>query len=278
MKIMKKIAVAVFAGAMVFGFASCGGAGDDDPNKMIKGSNKVYTIDYTSETDENSRGYNATAYKHAGAAVQLDFENVSKTSDSGVMGLIFDLEEKDGAKSFNIIGVKTTNASGSLGYYVSRFENVTDLQAVNFGTELAENPAKEIKYAPKGEATFGTATGVKNAEKEDTITVYAYAIEDEATEAGKDSANKDYAKGEYIYKVYLINNRVANLDANGKLVDENKNAIDLSGVTPAATIATGYTSLTQKKLAVYANVYGNKTLKGTWTYRGSYKEVGVDED
>ena len=96
--------------------------------------------------------------------------------------------------------------------------------------------------------------------------------------AGKDSANKDYTAGEYIYEVYLINDTVANLDADGKLVDENKNAIDLSGVTPAATIATGYTSLTQKKLAVYANVYDGKTLKGTWTYRGDYKEVGVDED
>ena len=277
MKIMKKIAVAVFAGAMVFGFASCAG-GDDDPNKMISGTNKVYTIDYTNESEDVSRGYNTTAYKHAGAAVQLDFENASNTVEGGVMGLIFDLEEKDGAKSFNVIGVKTKDANGKLGYYVSRFENVTDLQAVNFGTELAENPATETKYAPKGEATFGTATGVQNEEKEDTITVYAYAIEDEATEAGKDSANKDYAKGEYIYKVYLINNKVANLDANGKLVDENKKEINLSGVKPAATIATGYTSLTQKKLAVYANVYKEKTLKGTWTYRGDYKEVGVDED
>ncbi len=278
MKIMKKIAVAVFAGAMVFGLASCGGVGDDDPNKMIKGSNKVYTIDYTSETDENSRGYNATAYKHAGAAVQLDFENVSKTSDSGVMGLIFDLEEKDGAKSFNIIGVKTTNASGSLGYYVSRFENVTDIQAVNFGTGLTENPAKEIKYAPKGDVTFGGATGVKNAEKEDTITVYAYAIEKKATEDGTDSAEKAYKKDEFIYKVYLLNDKVGKLDSEGNLINEEGNELDLSEVDPVATIATGYTSLTQKKLAVYANVYGKKTLKGTWTYRGSYKEVGVDED
>ena len=277
MKIMKKIAVAVFAGAMVFGFASCG-AGDDDPNKMISGTNKVYTIDYTNESEDVSRGYNTTAYKHAGAAVQLDFENASNTVEGGVMGLIFDLEEKDGAKSFNVIGVKTKDANGKLGYYVSRFENVTDLQAVNFGTELAENPAKETKYAPKGEATFGAATGVKNAEKEDTITVYAYAIEEKATEDGTDSAKKAYKKDEFIYKVYLINNKVANLDADGKLVDENKNAIDLSDTSPVATIATGYTKLTQNKLAVYANVYGNKTLKGTWTYRGDYKEVGVDED
>lgn len=277
MKIMKKIAVAVFAGAMVFGFASCG-AGDDDPNNMISGSNKVYTIDYTNESEDVSRGYNTTAYKHAGAAVQLDFENASNTVEGGVMGLIFDLEEKDGAKSFNVIGVKTTNASGSLGYYVSRFENVTDLQADNFGTKLKENPAKETVYAPKGVATFGVATGVKNAEKDDTITVYAYAIEEKATEDGTDSAKNAYKKDEFIYKVYLINNKVANLDADGKLVDENKNAIDLSDTSPVATIATGYTKLTQNKLAVYANVYGNKTLKGTWIYRGDYKEVGVDED
>ena len=190
------------------------------------------------------------------------------------MGLIFDLEEKDGAKSFNVIGVKTKDANGKLGYYVSRFENVTDIQADNFGTKLKDNPAKETEYVK----TFGSATGVINEEKEDTITVYAYAIEEKATEDGTDSAKKAYKKDEFIYKVYLINDKVANLDADGKLVDENKNAINLSDTSPVATIATGYTKLTQNKLAVYANVYGNKTLKGTWTYRGDYKEVGVDED
>ena len=266
MKIMKKIAVAVFAGAMVFGLASCGGVGDDDPNKMISGTNKVYTIDYTNETDVVSRGYNATAYKHAGAAVQLDFENVSKNVNAGVMGLIFDLEEKDGVKSFNVIGVKTNNANGELGYYVSRFENVTDIQAENFGTKLKENPAKETVYV----TAFAKANGVKNAEK-DTITVYAYAIE---------KLNESTKK--YEYKVYLLyaDTQIGKLDKDGNLVTEDGKAIDLSGVEPVATIPTEYTGSqpTQKKLAVYANVYDGKTLKGTWTYRGDYKEVGVDED
>ena len=266
MKIMKKIAVAVFAGAMVFGLASCGGVGDDDPNKMISGTNKVYTIDYTNETDVVSRGYNATAYKHAGAAVQLDFENVSKNVNAGVMGLIFDLEEKDGVKSFNVIGVKTNNANGELGYYVSRFENVTDIQAENFGTKLKENPAKETVYV----TAFAKANGVKNAEK-DTITVYAYAIE---------KLNESTKK--YEYKVYLLyaDTQIGKLDKDGNLVAEDGTAIDLSGVKPVATIPTEYTGSqpTQKKLAVYANVYDGKTLKGTWTYRGDYKEVGVDED
>ena len=271
MKIMKKIAAVTIAAAALFAFAGC--SEDDDPNEMITGSNKKYEIDYTNTTTVTSRGYHSTAYKHAGAAVQLDFLNVnSDTKEAGVMGLIFDLEEKDGVKSFNVIGVRTADTEGGLDYYVSRFDNVTDIQAENFGTKLAENPAKETEYVK----AFAKAQGEKGTDSK--VTVYAYAIEEKATEAGKDSVNKDYAKDEYIYKVYLINNKVADLDSNGKLVDENKNAIDLSEVKPAATIATGYTSLTQKKLAVYANVYGNKTLKGTWTYRGDYKEVGVDED
>ena len=86
----------------------------------------------------------------------------------------------------------------------------------------------------------------------------------------------------YEYKVYLLyaDAQIGKLDEDGNLVAEDGTAIDLSGVEPVATIPTEYTGSqpTQKKLAVYANVYGEKTLKGTWTYRGDYKEVGVDED
>ena len=264
MKIMKKIAAITIAAAALFAFAGCSDA--DDPNEMITGSNKNYEIDYTNTTKDVSRGYHSTAYKHAGAAVQLDFENVSKNVNAGVMGLIFDLEEKDGVKSFNVIGVKTNNANGELGYYVSRFENVTDIQAENFGTKLKENPAKETVYV----TAFAKANGVKNAEK-DTITVYAYAIEKLNTATQK-----------YEYEVYLLyaDTQIGKLDKDGNLVAEDGTAIDLSGVEPVATIPTEYTGSqpTQRKLAVYANVYAGKTLKGTWTYRGDYKEVGVDED
>ena len=71
MKIMKKIAAVTIAAAALFAFAGC--SDDEDPNEMITGSNKNYEIDYTNTTEEISRGYHSTAYKHAGAAVQLDF-------------------------------------------------------------------------------------------------------------------------------------------------------------------------------------------------------------
>lgn len=262
MKIMKKIAAVTIAAAALFAFAGCSDA--DDPNEMITGKNKNYEIDYTNETKDVSRGYHSTAYKHAGAAVQLDFENASNTVKGGVMGLIFDLEEKDGVKSFNVIGVRTADTKGGLDYYVSRFENVTDIQADNFGTKLEENKAKETVYVK----AFASAKGVKDAEK-DTITVYAYAIE-----------KLNEVTNKYEYKVYLLygDTQIGKLDKDGNLITEDGKAIDLSGVEPVATIPTEYTSLTQKKLAVYANVYGGETLKGKWTYRGDYKEVGVDED
>lgn len=262
MKIMKKIAAVTIAAAALFAFAGC--SEDDDPNEMITGSNKKYEIDYTNTTEVTSRGYHSTAYKHAGAAVQLDFLNVNKdTKEAGVMGLIFDLEEKDGVKSFNVIGVRTADTEGGLTYYVSRFENVTDIQADNFGTKLKENPAKETVYVKD----FTKAQGEKGTDSK--VTVYAYAIE---------KLNESTQK--YEYKVYLLNDKVGKLDSDGNLVTEDGKAIDLSGVEPVATIPTEYTGSqpTQKKLAVYANVYKGKTLKGTWTYRGDYKEVGIDED
>ena len=293
MKIMKKIAVAVFAGAMVFGLASC--ASGDDPENAIKGSGKKYSIDYTNEGSSIYRAFSKTALEHAGAAVKIDFLDVNAdTKGAGVMGIIFDYYEKKDVKSFNVIGVKTTDANGNLGFYVSRFENVTDQQDENFGawTKKDENgnvvekgPAKETEYVK----AFTKAQGVKDAENK--VTVYAYVIEKKNTE--NDNWN---------YYVYLLNNTIAKLDSEGNLVDDAGKQVDLSSETPLATIPVykddGITlyenakSPKQNRLAVYANIYpteesgadpkkvtiGCGTLKGKWEYCGDYKEVGVDED
>lgn len=289
MKIMKKIAAAALASAALFAFVGC--SGDDDPNDMISGSAKKYSISYTNEDSVVSRGYKDTAYAHAGAAVEVTFQNVSAdTAKAGVMGLIFDLNTEGDKRSFDVIGLRATGIDGGIDYYVSRFENVEDIHDDNFGAWQKEDgekgPATETKYVD----AFKTGTGKYDAEKK-TTTVYAYAIEKKADVDGKDSAKKTYKKDEFIYQVYLLNNKIAKLDSDGNLVDEEGHAVDLSGETPVATIATGYKRLTQNKLAVYANVYpteeniadkkktsGCGTLEGTWTYRGDYKEVGVDED
>lgn len=282
---LSKILLTTVAAAAVIGLTSCG-SGDDDPNNMIKGSNKKYSIDYTNDSTKISRGYCDTTYKHAGAAVQFTFKNQStETAGSGVMGLIFDLAgSKKTTRSFDVVGVKTDGGNDALKYYISRFTDVKDIQDDNFGA-YEDGPATEIVY----KEAFQNATGTKEG---DTVTVTAYAIQKKMEQAGKDTKNIDYAKGEWVYKVYLLNNDIKKLDKEGNLIDENGSKVELEEKDCLAIIATGYTGdkPTQNKLAVYANVYpsereagdngitGCGTLTGTWTFHGDYYACDVEED
>lgn len=290
---LSKILLTTVAAAAVIGLTSCG-SGDDDPNNMIKGSNSKYSIDYTNDSTKISRGYCDTTYKHAGAAVQFTFKNQSaEKAGSGVMGLIFDLAgSKKTTRSFDVVGVKTVDGSNKLHYYISRYTGVKDIQDDNFGAyKKGENghtengPATEIVY----KKAFQDAEGKKD---DDTVTVTAYAIQKKMEKAGKDTKEQEYKAGEWVYKVYLLNNEIKKLDKDGNLIDENKNIVDLKEEDCLATIATGYNGdkPTQNKLAVYANVYpsereaGDKgitgcgTLTGTWTFHGDYYACDVEED
>lgn len=284
MKLSKVLLSSAVAAALVFGFVGCK-ADEDDPNNMISGSGKNYSIAYTNEDSKISRGYVPTAFAHAGAAVQIDFTELTKdTAKAGVMGLIFDLDTADdGSRSFDVIGVRASDENGGIDYYISRFTGVTDIQDNNFGAYTG-GPATEKEYV----SAFKTAKGENES---GTTTVYAYAIQKQVSEAGSDSKGVAYKANEFVYKVYLLNNKIAKLDREGNLVDENGKSVELSDSDCLATIATGYTKLTQKKLSVYANVYptaenkandvktsGCGTLTGKWTFRGDYKEVGIDED
>lgn len=309
---LSKILLTTVAAAAVIGLTSCG-SGDDDPNKMIKGSNSKYSIDYTNDSTIISRGYKDTYYKHVGAAVQFTFENRSaETAGSGVMGLIFDLEgSKKTTRSFDVVGVKTVNDTGALKYYISRFTGVKDIQDDNFGAykageygNEADGPATEIVY----KEAFQDAEGKKDG---DTVTVTAYAIQKKMKDAGNVTATIDgkekqiaYKAGEWVYKVYLLNNEIKKLDKDGNLIDEGGKKVELEEKDCLAIIPTGCTEEekpTQNKLAVYANVYptiealkeanpditdkeiaekatGCGTLTGTWTFHGDYYACDVEED
>lgn len=135
MKIMKKIAAVTIAAAALFAFAGC--ADDDDPNEMItKVSSKEYTIEYSNESSDISRGYKSTALKHSGGFFVIEIENQksNQIAADGVMGVIFDLHENSEKKDFYVIGVNYGYENKKqFGYYASKFRNVADLQAANFG-------------------------------------------------------------------------------------------------------------------------------------------------
>ena len=249
-------------GALVFGLASC--AESDDPNGMIKGSGKHYEIDYTNELPavqaNTSRGYKTTKLNHAGGLVKITFDNLSSV-DGGVMGFIFDFKKKGDAREFFVIGLKNNKK-----YYVSKFTNVTDLQAENFGTKLADNPAHETTIVPDSESSeiFGTLSGDFPTDADGNKYAYVYAkckvdgsydwaiLNDSATEKVSGLSDKEFTALEVTDDMYLAHGNISN------------------------TI-TEYTGETQNNLAVYANVYGQGTLTGSWDFVGTYKEVEIDE-
>ena len=253
MKMVKKILLGLTAAAAI-GFVGCKQV--DDPKEAITGSNNDYSVDYENTDGENYRAYKSTGMNHAGALVKVKFDN--KDVGSSKMGVIFDLhdnaDDKE-AKDFYIIGLGTTASSN---IYVSKFENVTDLQADNFGTKLTTNPAHEDELVKLGSKSITVPTALDGS-----VTYYVCF-----------KANKD---GEYDWAVLNLTETEANaLNIND---DDLESKIPGSSVLAHGTIENAFDAvdsvnkIPQNKLAVYAMITPNQTLKGSWKYLGMYKEA-----
>lgn len=258
MKMTKKILLGVAALFATVAFISCGEKEDTNPIE-ITGKGNNYSIDFTNDTDAAMRGYKETALKHAGGLVKITIDqSVPEGKNGGVMGFIFDLKKGETGKDFFIVGVRKG------GYYVSRFKNVTNLQAYNFGASDKEDNTtadgtEEKEYA----VAFQTLTLAKDENGNSYVYVYAFCNTDgsfdwkilnaSATEKVKGLSDKEFAK-----------------------LDFTDDMILAQGTIPASD--TGYDSQKQNKLACYANVYAQGTLIGQWDYVGTYKEAELLDD
>lgn len=266
MKIMKKIAAVTIAAAALFAFAGC--SDDDDPNEMItKVSSKEYTIEYSNESSEISRGYKSTALKHSGGFFVIEIENQKsdQSAADGVMGVIFDLHENSEKKDFYVIGVNYGYENKKqFGYYASKFRNVTDLQAANFGA------GKDHVYYPESLTDFDSATDPTELVLEKA---FAYNANITPDKNGKIKVAIDVSmnEGAYTVKMYKAS------DLNEKEDGVKESATAIIDETIPATI-TGYTKEEQGKIGFYANVYANKTLKGTWKLPDAQNYIQVVEE
>ena len=268
---LSKILFGAVAGAAVLGLVSCGG---NDDNNMIKGAGSKYKIDYTNTSDEVSRGYKETATKHAGGLVKITFNtecactvNNDYDNAAGMMGTIFGLENStsenapDGAVDFYIMGVSNTGWT-----YISKYENITDLSAKNFGAKTTANAANgEAKETELRSLTSGNKIDLTNTDGVKTIYLYERALIDGSYDCAFLELTDDEADAfkveDYTTKTStlpgLVNNARVNIPGAFDACDE--------GAQP------------QKKLAVYANVYAGNTLSGVWNYVNTYKEAEVIE-
>ena len=276
MKMVKKIMFGLVAAATILSLVSCDGLlNKNDEAGAIKGSGKKYTVSYNNETTNAYRAYKATTLKHAGGLVKVTFD--SNNVNTSKMGIIFDLKNtKDaegndvkGAVDFYCIGLNPRSDVSN--FYVSKFTNVTDIQAYNFGTEesslntdeqnaaVKANPAQEVEIVPLATAnkiTFPAA----DADGKYSVYVYYKALTD----------------GSFDYKILNIDDDTAKAYdfAEGNFVSS---AVITSGNTKAKA-GTEYDACEegnqpQNKIAFYAQVAANTELKGSWNVIGTYLEA-----
>lgn len=276
---MTKVIMAAALACVAIGLTSCG-IKDDDEFKLITGSNKKYEIDATNDTDNVIRGYDTTTFKHIGATVVISINN--ENVKSGVMGFIFNLEKdkivKD-TKDFNIIGFRTTDKNGNMQYYVSKYENIADIQAENFGAKTTANSANGEAYEKELKGFSSTVKG-KVVDGETKIVVYLKPIQKDGT------YQQELYLLEYDSEAAFDNDGIPTLDSSAKPVL----TLD-TGVTAKAT-DTKCAEAPQKECAVYANIYptaenkastytgttGSGKMKGTWEYKGTYHEGEIELD
>lgn len=294
MKLSKKVLAALSTAALLATagvFVSCA-EDDDDPENAITGSGSNYEINYanSSKTDIY-RAYKTTTFKHEGELVKITLNNQETTTHNGAMGFIWDLcKSKDAApvtsgtetitpvatdenlKNFFVVGFRNNSTAPQM--YISKFFNVSDLQADNFGakTTVTTHQAGITATEPK-ELEVVKAWNVADlsdidiaSDKTLTFWVDIYPVFENSKYGVNYAAHANLAAGSYVVEVY---------------------AADPTGDTPGdpvfvktiATNITGYTAEpTQHTLAVYANVQPEKTLSGSWNLAKDYAADEVVEE
>ena len=266
MKMVKKILLGLVATASVLSLVSCGLK--DDTNKAMGGTGDKPTIDYENTGTENYRCYKSTSLKHAGAIVKVVFEN-PEASGISKMGVIFDLHENKTNKNavdFYIIGLASN--SDCENFYVSKFTNVTDLQAKNFGTELETNPADEDELIELSNDNKIPSAKLPAIAEDGSRSYYIYY--------------KALKEGKYEYAVLDMT------DATAKKLKAKDLSISSmpAGVTviKSGTISNAFDAVTkddqvpQNKIGCYAMVAPKKTLKGHWDFFNTYLEAEEIEE
>ena len=283
MKIMKKIAAVTIAAAALFAFAGCAGESEDE-NGMLSVSGKKCSIDYTNEKPENySRAFETLKTKHFDAVCKIestvnlakeDAKNTTNDRADGVMGYIFDvLQNEDGSYNFTIAGVRYNAYAQEVQAYVTAYKKVGGGEYLSAGNEFCDINGVEInkpgclasseEFFPEAPSGIKTLKGIKIAKGEKATIWVDLVCQDGESEGRKGN------EGNYVVTFYYADPQ-RTTSAAGKNTTygaQDLEAIKLDSVTIPVD-KTNYASIKEKSaqtyLGFYANVYGGKTLTGTW--------------
>lgn len=262
----------------------------------ITGTAANAKIDGKNETGDIYREVDLLVTKHFGSRAKIIQENIDANKANGMMGYAFNVSDKkvgeDTVYDLSIVGV--TYYQGEPITYVSAFRNVKNLKAQNLGAvnETNANGTVTARHvwnketdpdgskfradtAPCEYEILPLATATKGKRKT-ALTKYALDEEKKTFTACINVIAED--DGSYTIEWYdpekVLNATTGAWISSAKL--KNLTASDkMTATIPAAV--TGYTKKTQAYLGVYANIYDNETLKGSWRLSGIAGEAEVEE-
>lgn len=276
MKMVKKLVLGLTVAATTLAFFAC--KMNDDPENAIKGFNNNYSIDYTNETGSEYRAYESTNFKHAGALVKIKIDNAADCGNSK-MGVIFELKENATNKKavdFYIIGVGTNNSQYN--FYVSKYTGIVNIRDKNFGAPsdgtAGENGEKEVEYIP--------LSGTKISALPEEFYVYCKANKDGYYEFALLQGEPTDSSTKMDIDTFDISQLPNGVSLITLPASTNKNGCTISGnigkIPNVFDAVTKDSDIEQNKLALYARIDKDATLKGSWKFCGTYLEAEEVEE
>ncbi len=249
------------------------------------------------------RAWKRTSLKHLGALTKITLKKGSAAEgsgkNSGVMGFAWDLQTSTGtetendatAETFNVVGVR--NNAGTIQAYVSRFYNITDKQSNNFGATTALSlltayPSSATEYDVTKRHYNGTWVNIKTGATSDETEIWVDVTAKLTTSQASDqkglaatltaaAADPNWDVGAWAISFYTVDPTGANSTVTPVKTVVIPAASDTnigSGYAATANADKKVTAIdksgSQKKQAVYANIYKGHILNGAWNYADTY--------
>lgn len=297
MKLVKKFLLGFTALAVAVALVSCdgllnkniGGTVEEDDDvevsgtvngEMITGSASNAKINVENKEDKILREVNPLLTKHYGSRAKIVQEEIDATKAKGMMGYAFNVTkytDDDDKVTYDLSIVGATMYKGQPVTYISVFRNISKLNDSNLGatTKHVYKPADYEKFLADTEPCECEILALPVANGKATKNLDYYAYDEEAKTFTVCINVVAEENGSYTIEYYDPKDV---LKENGSWISslKLKDVTNIEKFTIPASV-TGYTKKTQAGLGVYANVYGNSTLKGSWRLSGIKGEAEVAE-
>ena len=241
----------------------------------VAAGNTSATVDYTNEEETTVfRSMELTPQKHFGSDVVITVHpnDGSRTDGNGMMGYVFNEEEKDGLYNFCIAGFGVLK-NGTPRIYVSCYKNIDpeNLNASNFGATAEDSDDNYIN------ANTAAEREIRKLDPAENVTKTNCKVDEDTYKVGirvKQLADGTY-KVYYFGKDKITNDKINVENLENDVTAEQNACLFKTEIKPELI---NQTTKTQGYLGFYCNVYAGETLSGEWKVADyDHEDIPVEE-